>query len=328
MMTRRSLAFGLLATATFARAASGKVWRVAVVHPSELPENLTENGRRSISSFFRQLKRLGYVENQNIIVERYSAFGRIEAYNDLARKVVETRPDVIVSMHDALSNAFKLLTRSIPVASISADPIKLGIVSSLSRPEGNITGVSADAGYEVFGKRLQFLTETVGKLSNTRFVAAPAQRTAPHWKFAEQAAKEANVPISIAPIENYTPAEYERMFAQVEAEKVDGLFFPTNPEHITNRKLIVELAANHRIPAIYNYRDFVEAGGLMAYGVDLTESTRRLAEIVDELLKGKKPGDIPISQPTKFELLLNRQAADKLNLNFPATLLSIADETI
>ncbi|MGJ5222301.1 ABC transporter substrate-binding protein, partial [Bradyrhizobium oligotrophicum] len=310
------------------RAQTVPLRQIAVVHPSELPENLSVNGRRSISAFFRRLATLGYIENQNIIVDRYSARGHVEAYSDLARTVVEAKPDLIVSMHDVLSNSLKLLTQSIPIASISADPIKLGIVASLARPEGNITGVSADAGYEVFGKRLQLLSETVGRLSNTRFVAVPAQRDAPHWRFAKQAASAANVPISIAPIENYSQAEYERLFAQLEEEKVDGLFFPTNPEHITNRALIVQLAAAHRIPAIYNYRDFVEVGGLMAYGIDLADSTRRLAEIVDELLKGKRPGDIPISQPTKFELLLNRQAAAHLGLTLPPALLAVANEII
>jgi putative ABC transport system substrate-binding protein len=289
---------------------------------------MTANGRRSFQALFSELAKLGYVEGQTVFIERYSGEGRVNIYADVASKVVGAKPDLIISMHDVLTNLLKRLTTSIPIISISGDPVVLGVVSNIARTNSNVTGISIDAGFEIFGKRFQFLRESVGSLSNTRFLCREDQRAGPSWKSLKNAADKANILISPAIINNFESSEYERVFAALHTERVDGLFLPANPEHITRRQLIVDLAAKHRIPTIYDYREFVEVGGLMSYGVDLVDALRRLARVADEVLRGKKPEDIPIAQPTKFELIINQGAARMLNLQIPSTVLATADELL
>jgi putative ABC transport system substrate-binding protein len=289
---------------------------------------MTANGRRSFRALFSELAKRGYVEGQTVFIERYSGEGRVDIYAVVASKVVGAKPDLIISMHDVLTNQLKRLTTSIPIISISGDPVVLGVVSNIARTNSNVTGISIDAGFEIFGKRFQLLRESVGALSNTRFLCREDQSGGPSWKSLKDAADKANISISPAIINSFESSEYERVFAALNAEHVDGLFLPANPEHITRRQLIVDLAAKHGIPTIYDYREFVEAGGLMSYGVDLVEALRRLVGVADEVLRGKKPEDIPIAQPTKFELIINQGAARTLRLQIPSTVLATADELL
>lgn len=319
---------GALVSGSAARAAGSPATRIAVVHPSERVEDMTANGRRTFQALFGELARRGYVERQTVIIERYSGEGRADNFADVAQRVIRAKPDLIISMHDALTNQMKRLTASIPIVSISADPITLGVVSNIARPSSNVTGVSIDAGFEIFGKRFQLLRETVGSLSNTRFLCSPNQVNGASFKALEDAASRAKVSITAAVLGSFEQSEYQRVFAALAAEHADGIFLPANPEHLTYRQLIVDLAAKHRIPAIYGYREFVEAGGLMSYGVDLVDAVQRLAGVADEVLRGKRPEELPIAQPTKFELVVNRYVARTLGLRIPSTVLAIADDVL
>ena len=310
------------------RAVAGPTIRIALVHPSEPIVNMTANGRRTFRALFSELEKRGYIEGQTVSIERYSGEGRADIYANVASRAIAAKPDLIISMHDALTNQLKQLTTSIPIISISADPVALGVVANIARTSSNVTGVSIDAGFEIFGKRFQLLREAVRSLSNTRFLCSENQIGGPSWKALKDAATKANISISPAVVNNFESSEYERVFAALDAEHVDGLFLPANPEHITHRQLIVDLAARHRISAIYDYREFVEAGGLMSYGVDLVDALRRLVGVADEVLRGKRPEDIPIAQPTKFELIVNQGTARTLGLQVPATVLATADELL
>jgi putative ABC transport system substrate-binding protein len=203
------------------------------------------------------------------------------------------------------------------------------MVTNLAKPEGNITGISVDAGLEVWGKRLQFLRETVGKMTNVRLLMPDSWITVLERTHLPEAAQQAGVRIATAVIVGKLDREaYERVFETMQAESVDGLIVSDSTEHLTNRAVILGLAARHRLPAIYPFREFVDDGGLLSYGVDSADVFRRLADMTDQILRGAKPSDIPYYQQTKFELVLNRTAARSLGLDFPASLLAVADQVI
>jgi putative tryptophan/tyrosine transport system substrate-binding protein len=340
-MRRREFIAGTVATAalSFARRACAQTNArtpvtkcIAIVHVAEKVEDMTVNGRRSFKAYFWELNRLGYIEGRNLVVERYSARGRPDRYGDLARTVVASQPDLIVALGGSLALQFKPLTAIIPILASTADPVAVGLVTNLARPGGNITGVSADTGLELWGKRLQFLSEAVSKqLTNVRYFAASSTKW---WDEARaemgKSAQQAGIRLVAAtlPLSDFDNAAYERAFDTMAKDGVDGLLVSDAGEHITNRQLIVDLAAKHRLPAIYAFREFVEVGGLLSYGVDLADIMRRLADITDQVLRGAKPGDIPFYQQTKFELVLNRKAARSLGLEFPPTLLTAANEVI
>lgn len=199
----------------------------------------------------------------------------------------------------------------------------------MARPDGNITGINVDVGAELYGKRLQFLSETVGKLTNVRLLI-PASAIMYLEMVTAPLLRRTGIPITAAVLADKVVDReaYERVFDAMEAERVDGLVVADAPEHITNREMIVDLAAGHRLPTIYPYREYVDVGGLASYGTDTADLLRRLANMADQILRGAKPGDIPFYQQTKFILVLNRTTARSLGLEFPTTLLAVADEVI
>ena len=305
-----------------------KMKRIAIVLPATKIGDMNVNASRLFRLFFEELSRLGYVEGQNLVVERYSGEGRTEHYADLAREVVNTHPDLIYSHTTRLALNFKAATTTIPIVTVTADPIAGGLVSSLARPGGNITGVSGDAGIEVYGKRLALLLEATSKLSNARFLVSQL-----NWEgFVGAAVREASrrLGISLAgePMSSFNEQEYQRVFNSMELERVDGILVSDESEHFTYRRLLVELAAKTRIPASYAHREHVELGGLMAYSFDLEDLFRGSARQIAEILKGANPGDIPFRQTTKFQLVINVKTAKALGLEMPSTLLLRADEVI
>ncbi len=306
--------------------------RIALVHPNLPPEQLTSSGRRGFKAYFQELDRLGYIEGKNLIVERYSVLGRHGRTEEIARAIVGSRPDLILAMSGALTRALKPLTATIPILAITADPVAGGIVTDMAKPGGNITGVSTDAGLEIYSKRFQFLVETARRLANVRFLTT----TTSHWLWETKAggalrdaAGRAGISIDAALVS--TPvdqAAYEQIFEAMERDHVDGLIVNDAGDHATYRQLIADLAARYRLPAIYPYREFVDAGGLLSYGIDLVDLFRRLAVLTNEVLRGAKPGDIPYYQMTKFDLVLNRATARSLGLDFPPILLATANDVI
>ena len=307
-----------------------KIKRVAVVHPVERVGNMTINGRRSFRVFFEELSRLGYVEGQNLGVERYSGEGRPERYAELARDVVNTHPDLILAVGGRLSLDFKMATTTVPIVAIIVDPIALGLVASIARPGGNITGVAIAAGLEIIGKRMGLLVEAMPKLSTVGYLASrPYWEDDPRGAVTREAAKQAGISLKAALLGNaFNEAEYQRVFRSMEQDRADALMVSDESENLTNRATIIELAAKGRIPTIYSYREFVEVGGLMAYSIDQAEIWRHLANLIAKIFKGANPGDIPFYQPTKFQLSINLKTAKALGFEMPAMLLARADEVI
>jgi putative ABC transport system substrate-binding protein len=307
---------------------SSRMKRIAIVSPATKIGDMSVNGYRQYRVFFEELSRLGYDEGQNLVVERYSGEGRTEHYADLARDVVNTHPDLIFCISYRLALNFKAATTTIPIAAITADPIALGLVSSLARPGGNITGVSVDAGIEVMGKRLGLLLEATSKLSNARFLVSQLNWEGVLGAAVREASGRAGISFAGEPMSSFNEQEYQRVFNSMEHERVDGILVSDEAEQFTYRRLLVELAAKTRIPTIYAFRWHVELGGLMAYSIDLGDTFRRIADLVHKILKGANPGELPFFQQTKFELTINLKTAKALGLNLPPMLLGRADEVI
>ena len=260
------------------------------------------------------------------MIERFSGEGRVDNYPKLARDVAARNPDLVFAISDSLVAALKETTSTIPIVAMTSDPVGHGIAASIARPGGNITGVTVDAGLELWAKRLQLFREVVPTISKLGILAV---RTNPEGAAMQGATEKAGITV-VGPsfVDNGSDEEYRNLFATVSQAGVDALFVDGSPVHITKRQLIGELAAKHRIPTIYPFRSFAEAGGLMAYGIDLVEIFRQAARVIDQILKGAKPADIPFYQPTKFEFVINRTAAKEIGLVVSEPLLARADEVI
>jgi ABC-type uncharacterized transport system substrate-binding protein len=303
--------------------------RIAIFHPAIPITHLTETGGGSAwRAFFAELRRLGYVEGENLIIERYSAEGHHERYADLAREIVSRNPDLIVTGTNPVVIAVTAATSTIPVVAFMLDPLKAGLITSLARPGGNLTGITLDAGLEVWAKRLEMLKEAIPSTAKAAFIGMRGG-----WEgSSEQVLRDASDRLGISLVlmlpEKGTPSEIERVFAALEQQRPDAVLVSGEGDLYAHRQLIVELAKKSRLAVMCPYRDYVEAGGLMAYAVDLAELLKRMADNVHQILKGAKPGDIPIYQPTKFELLINLKTAKALGLTLPPALLARAAEII
>jgi len=323
-----TLVGGAAASPLIARAQQpAKMKRIAMVHSSDPVVNMVASYRRSYRGFFDELSRLGFVEGKNLVVERYSAGGQIARYAQLARDVIDTRPDAIFSLDSILGLTFKAATTTIPIVTMSSDPVVTGIVSNIARPGGNVTGTAVNAGLEIWGKRIGLLKEVLPKLSNVCFIAATRKGwEGPYGAAIRQAAKAASVTLNAALFDgNIDEAEYQPVFAAFEQDRPDALMVMEIGLHLTHRVTIVELAAKHRLPAMYPFREFVEIGGLMSYSPDLEEMGRSTGYQIGQILKGTNPGDIPFNQVAHYELGINFKTAKSLGLEFPATLLGSAD---
>jgi len=209
------------------------------------------------------------------------------------------------------------------------DPIAIGLVASIARPGGNITGITIAGGLEIIGKRIGLLVEAVPKLSSLGYLATRSYWEDARGEAAREAAKRAGISLKVALLGSaLNEAEYQRVFMSMEQDRVSAFVVSEEPEHVTNRATIVELAAKGRIPTIYPFREFVEDGGLMAYSINQVDVYRRVASLIGKILGGANPGDIPFYQPTKFELSINLKTAKALGLEMPAMLLGRADEVI
>ncbi|MCA1411887.1 ABC transporter substrate-binding protein [Bradyrhizobium sp. NBAIM20] len=306
---------------------SSKVHRMAILHPSHPITELNELSRfRYYREFFRELRRHGYVEGSNLSIERFSGEGRVDGYPKLASDAAARNPDVVFAISVSLVLAMKQATPTVPIVAMTSDPVGHGIAASIARPGGNITGVTVDPGLELWAKRIELLREIAPKLSKLGILATRAN---PEAAAMRDAANKAGITV-VGPsyVDNGSEEEYRSIIATMSLTGTDALFVDGSPEHITKRQLIVELAAKSRLPTIYPFRSFVEAGGLVAYGIDLVEIFRRAAGAIDQVLKGSKPADIPFYQPTKFELVINRTAGKEIGVVFSEQLLARADEVI
>ncbi|MCP3462641.1 ABC transporter substrate-binding protein [Bradyrhizobium sp. CCGUVB23] len=328
-MRRRDLLAGLLATTTASalRAAeSNKVYRLAIV---STVADLSESGL--YKPLFVELRRLGYVEGENLVVLRFSAREDTSRYDTTVRDAVSSSPDLIfVTGTSHLLLRVKALVRSIPVVGGMNDPVALGIVSNLARPEGNITGISVDAGIEILGKRLGILLEAVPTASRVGFLCTEAFWNSAGGDAMRAAARNFSVKIVGSPLQGAAQeAEYLRVLDDLlQREHADGMLVTDGPQHLAHRDVIVDFAERGRLPAIYPYREYVEIGGLMAYAIDRQKLYRQHAHYVDMIFKGAKPSELPIYQVDKYTAIINLKAARTQGITIPASLVLRADEVI
>jgi putative ABC transport system substrate-binding protein len=317
-------AFALLAAPLAAGGQpAGRVYRLGVLSlASAAPADPTGFLNRLTTS----LRELGYVEGQNLVMERRSAEGMIDRLPGLARELVQLRVDVIVAVSTAAIRPAKDATSTIPIVMFGgSDPVADGIVASLARPGGNITGVLIAAEVTLAGKRLELIKKAVPRAMRIALLAPDDPSAQTQVQEAQKAASALGVKLIVAAVRG---GDYDRAFAAMAAERAGALLVLASPILNRDRTRIIDLAAKHRLPAVYQWREHVEEGGLMAYGGSLSGLSRRAAAYVDRILKGAKPGDLPIEQPTKFELVVNLKTAKALGLTIPQSVLLQADEVI
>ena len=308
-----------------------KVYRIGFLSPSSSsdPERLASPfGERGLAAVRQGLRDLGYVEGQNIAIEYRWAEGRFERLPDLAAELVRLKVDVIVSVVTQATLAAKNATGTIPIVLVAAgDPLGSGLVASLARPGGNVTGPSSMYA-ELAGKQLELLKETVPKVSRVAVLWNPANAVwqAQMLRQTEGAARALGLQVQL--LEARGPDELEGAFAAMTRERASALLVQVDVIFALHARRIADLAAKRRVPAMYGSREHVEAGGLMSYAPNALDLFRRAATYVDKILKGAKPADLPVEQPTKFELVINLNTAKALGLTIPQSVLVRADEVI
>ena len=277
-------------------------------------------------AFFDGMRALGWVDGRNMLVERRFAAGRSERVPGFATELVQLGVDVIIATGERENQAVRRATTTIPVVMVVVDdPVESGFVQSLARPGGNFTGVTFGTS-GVAEKYVELLKEAVPSLTRAAILASRQQRPAVVEEM-QRAARALRVVLS-PPILVREPAELEPAFARIAREGGGGLICPSDAFTVLHRQAIVALAAKYRLPTIYAFREPVEAGGLMAYGPSFPERFRQAATFVDKILKGARPADLPVEQPTRFELVLNLKTAKALGLTIPPSLLVRADQVI
>jgi ABC-type uncharacterized transport system substrate-binding protein len=289
-------------------------------------------GARSASAparelFRRELRSLGYVEGKNIALEYRYAEGRLDRLPALVDELIHLKVDVLLTPATPAALAAKNATRTVPIVFYTgSDPVALGLVDSLARPGGNITGFTTIEAVLV-GKRLELLKETVSKLSRVAALWNPEDPISVQtWKESQLPARDLG--LELYSMEVTSVDKFESAFKETTKAGSAALALMGSPFFFSHQKKIVELTTKNRLPAIYGQREFVGSGGLMSYGADEAEPYKRAAIFVDKILKGTKPADIPVEQPTKFELMINLKAAKQIGLTIPPNVLARADRVI
>lgn len=317
------IGFGfLLASPLIARgAAAGEVPRVGFLHRgSPGPSQETD-------AFQRGLRDLGYIEGQNIAVEYRFARGEVERLPELAAELVRLNPAVIVAPYTPPALAAKRATRTIPVVfAVVADAVGAGLIANLARPGGNVTGLTSSSA-ELGGKRLELLKQVVPKASRVAVLYNPDDRSNV-LIFTELQRSAPRLGLVLQPLQVRHPGEFEAAFSAMLRDRATAMFGAPGVLTFEHKELLVSHAAKRRMPAMWGHRHFVDAGGLMSYAVNFFDQIRQSAVYVDKILKGARPGDLPVEQPTRYELVINLKTAKALGLTIPQSILLQADQIL
>ena len=329
-IARRRLLIALAAGALAAPLSSlaqqqGKVRRIGFL--AVRSRSTPSNPDAYYDVFTQAMRELGYVEQKNLVIEWRFADGKYERFPSLAAELVRMKPDVIVTHSTPATQALQRATSTIPiVAAAFGDPVASGFAASLARPGGNITGLSLIS-IDVSQKHLEFLKAMVPKLSRVAVLVDPNTSSLVPILKSVQAAAQA-IGVGVLPVEARDPEEIERGFAAMRRERADAVIILPDSFFIGLRRQITELAVQNRLPSMFSLREDVEAGGLISYGLNLTDNYRRAATYVDKIFKGAKPSELPIEQPTKIHLAINLKTAKALGLVVSKEMLFRADEVI
>jgi len=315
-----TLAVDLLAAPLAAEAQqAGRVPRIGVLANIRSP---------ATEGFERGLKELGYIEGKNIIIEWRLAEGKFDRLPDLAAELVRLKVDVILAPATPYVQTAKNATKTIPIVfALVPDPVAAGFVAGLGRPGGNITGLTSTAGPEIVGKRLELLKETVPEITRVAVLSNPADPLAvASLRDMQMAGRSLGVQVQVVEVRD--PKELDGAFSSITKQGGGGVVELAHVMFYAERKRIAELAVKNRLPTMYAYRESVDAGGFVCYAANFPDLMRRAATYVDKILKGAKPADLPVEQPTKFEFVINLKTAKALGLTIPQSILIRADEVI
>ena len=283
--------------------------------------------RHFFDAFRQGMREHGYVDGQNVtLVERW-AEGRSERFPELIEELINLKANVILAVSQPAALAAKSATTTIPIVFIASDPLGSGLVHSLARPGGNLTGFSLFLGDEFSSKWLELLKEAVPNISRVAVLWNPVNPASSHYVTVLRDAAE-KLGVTLQPHEVSDPDQFNGAFATMVAERAQALIVVVDPLTVRYRDRLVELATRNRLPAMYGFREFVDAGGLIAYGVNVPHLCRRAAVYVDKIIKGATPADLPVEQPTRFELLINLKTAKALGIEIPPMPIARADEVI
>ena len=303
---------------------AGKIYRIGF-----LANDPTIPAQPAGQAFLDGLRESGFVEGKNIIIERRFAEGRLDRYAVLVAELMRLEVDVLVTSANQATLAAKRASTKIPVVMLNvSDPMGEGIVASLAHPEGNITGGTQDDSANIEAKRMQLFKDAVPRIADMTVLIGDLDRPYPRvqWQQLELAARSLNVRLRRFVVRQ--ASELDGAFTAIGRDRPDGLFLTNSELNFVNRRLIIELAAKNRLPTMSAYKEYPEGGGLMSYGNVRVDRFRSAGIYVGKILKGAKPADLPVEQPTKYELVINLKTARSLNLEIPRDLLLIADEVI
>lgn len=287
-----------------------------------------EAARHLVQVMENALRERGWVAGKNLIIESRWAEGKYDRLPVLAAELVRLEPQVIVTGPVPAARALKAATGTIPIVMVTVtDPVSEGLISSFARPGGNVTGLTLTPTWELYAKQLELLTEAVPGVRRIAFLWSPANVGAPPGvKTAEDAARRLGIELQV--VGARTPEEFEPAFRTMTQARAQALFVLADAMFFAHRRRLADLALANRLPTMFAAREYAEAGGLMSYGADYPDLYRRAAMYVDRILKGSTPADLPVEQPTKFELIVNRAAAKTVGLAVPQSLLLRADHVI
>jgi putative ABC transport system substrate-binding protein len=280
-----------------------------------------------VRAFVHELRDRGYVEGKNLDLQRSSLEGKTDAGAQIYAELVRSKTDVLVAGGNPAIAAARRATARIPIVMInSLDPLRAKFVTSLARPGANVTGLTSDPGPDLVGKQLQLLRDALPQLRRVAYVGTKAEWESERGQGAQASAHSLGLVLFLA---EYAMGDYSNAFAVISRERADALITSHHPNHLAHRRLLAELALKNKVPSMMTWsKENVEAGGLMSYSADSRDNFRRAAGYVDRILKGAKPGELPIEQPSKFELVINLKAASALGVTIPPSLLLRADEVI
>lgn len=301
----------------------GKVYRIGYLSaPSR------KSVERALEAFLRALRELGWFEGQNLIIEYRWADGKVERLPELAAELVRSNLDLIVAPAASAALAAKNASSSIPIVMMFPnDPVASGLVTSLRNPGGNVTGTTFTPGLEIYGKQLQLLRESAPQASRMAILWNPVDAPAPlQLREVEGAARTLGA--RLQRVDARGPEEFDGAFAAMARERAEALIVANSTQFLVHSIRLAELALKGRLPTIFSYRENVEAGGLMAYAINMSDFIGRAAAYVDKILKGAKPAELAVEQPTKFELMINLKTAKALGLSIPQSVLARADAVI
>ena len=313
-----------------AEAQSGKVHRVGIIATTSPVSELAgpEPINPAVRAFVQGLRALGYVEGQNLILERRSAEGRFERFGAIVTELVNLKADVIVTAGDPMAKVARGITTTVPIVMASStNPLGEGLVQSIARPGGNITGLTTLVGPEIEAKRLELLRAVLPGVSRVAYLGSKQDKDweSPWGQSVRTAAQALGVTLVLT---EFSPHQYEDAFSRISRGGVEAVFVSPSAAAYADRALIADFASKARLPSVFYYRESVDLGGFMSYGANLADVWRRAASYVDKILKGAQPADLPIEQPIKFELVINLKTAKALGLTVPQGLLNAADEVI